>query len=476
MGNATDPTSAVAFGRKEGIEFVDLKFTDFLGTQHHIGISKEDLNEDLFENGIGFDGSSIRCWQPIHESDMLLMPRPETAVIDPFIKAKTLSLNCDIIDPLGPEGNQRYSRDSRFVLHKMEQKIKASGVCDHARVGPEAEFFVFDDVRFSSGPGHSYYHLDSDEAAWNSAREEPGGNKGYKIRHKEGYFPSSPQDRLTDLRNEMCKEMEKIGIRVEANHHEVATAGQCEIDFMFGELLEVADKLQWYKYIVRNVAARNGKTATFLPKPVAGDNGSGMHQHYSLHSADGTNLFTGDSHAGLSQLGLWFIGGIMEHAESVLAFSNPLTNSYRRLVPGYEAPIFCAYSGRNRSAFIRIPLSHPKARRIEFRTPDPTCNAYLTFAAVCQAGFDGIKRKIDPGLPTDINLYEADPKEISHIRGVPASLEESLAALEKDHDYLLEGGVFTPDVIEAYLERKKSEVNELRTKPTPWEFEQYYDA
>lgn len=476
QGHASDAASAVAYGRAQGAQCVDLKFTDFLGTQHHITVAKEDLTEDLFTNGIGFDGSSIRCWQPIHASDMLLMPRPESACMDPFIKRPTISFHCDIIDPLGANGPERYSRDSRYVLQKCVDAVRASGVCDHARVGPEAEFFLFDDVRYSSGPGHSYYHIDSDEASWNSSREEPGGNKGYKIRPKEGYFPTAPTDTLTDIRNEMCEMMEDMGIRIEANHHEVATAGQCEIDFKFGELMEVADKLQWYKYVVRNVARRNGKVATFMPKPVAGDNGSGMHQHYSLHDKDGKNLFTGDDHAGLSKMGLYFIGGIIKHADSILAFSNPLTNSYRRLVPGYEAPIFSAYSGRNRSAFIRIPLSHPKGRRIEFRTPDPCCNPYLTFAACVQAGMDGIRNEIHPGAPTDIDLYAADPADIAHIKGVPASLEEAVAALEKDHDYLLEGGVFTPDVIEKYVERKKEEITEARTKPTPWEFEQYFDA
>jgi len=476
MGNASDAASAVAFGRSENIQCVDLKFTDFLGTQHHITIAKEDLTENLFTDGIGFDGSSIRCWQPIHESDMLMIPRPDTACIDPFFKRKTLSFSCDIINPLGGAGPERYSKDSRFILDKMTQSVNNSEFCDHARVGPEAEFFIFDDVRYSAGPGHSYYHIDSDEAAWNMARKEDGGNKAYKIRHKEGYFPSPPSDQLADIRNEMCEMMEDMGIRIEANHHEVATAGQCEIDFQFGQLLEVADKLQWYKYVVRNVAKRHGKVATFMPKPVAGDNGSGMHQHYSLHDETGKNLFTGNEHAGLSQMGLYFIGGIMKHSDAVLAFSNPLTNSYRRLVPGYEAPIYCAYSGRNRSAFIRIPLSHPKGRRVEFRTPDPCCNAYLAFSAVMQAGMDGVRNKIDPGAPTDIDLYSARPEDIKHIKGVPATLDEAISALEKDYKFLLHDDVFTHDAIESYIERKKMEIGEFRIRPTPWEFEQYFDA
>jgi len=478
MGNATDAASAVAFGRKNNIGCIDLKFTDFLGTQHHITISKEDLTEDLFKNGIGFDGSSIRCWQPIHRSDMLMIPRPETACIDPFFKRKTISFNCDVIDPLGPKGPERYTKDSRYVLSKTRESLKNSGVCDHARVGPELEFFIFDDVRYSTGPGHSYFHIDSDEAAWNSAREEIGGNKGYKLRHKEGYFPSPPGDQLTDIRNEMCEVMENLGIRIEANHHEVATAGQCEIDFQFGDLLEVADKVQWYKYVVKNVARQNNKVATFMPKPVAGDNGSGMHQHYSLHDASGKNLFTGDGHAGLSQLGLYFIGGLIKNCDAVLAFTNPLTNSYRRLIPGYEAPIYAAYSGRNRSAFVRIPLSHPKGRRVEFRTPDPCCNAYFAFAACIQAGMDGIRNKIDPGLPTDIDLYKAKPEDIAHIKAVPCSLDLALKALEdpKKNAFLRHDNVFTDDVIESYVERKKSEIGEFRNQPTPWEFENYLDA
>lgn len=474
--NATDPASAVAFARAQGCESIDMKFCDFLGTQQHITLGIRELDEDLFKNGIGFDGSSIRCWQPIHQSDMLLMPRPESATVDPFIKRKTLSLSCDIIDPLGPKGPQRYSKDPRFVLQKCMENLKSSGICDHARVGPEAEFFIFDSIQYDSSPRQSFYTIDSNEAAWNTGREEEGGNKGYKLRYKEGYFPSPPADQLTDIRNEMVRVMEELGLHVEASHHEVSTGGQCEIDFRFGALMDVADQLQWYKYIVRNVAYMNGKTATFMPKPIFSDNGSGMHQHYSLHAADGTNLFTGDSHAGLSEMGLHFVGGIIEHAHSILAFTNPLTNSYRRLVPGFEAPIFCAYSGRNRSAFIRIPLSHPKGRRIEFRTPDPCCNPYLAFAACVQAGLDGIKRKLHPGPPTDINLYEADPSEIAHIRGVPSSLRQAVNALKKDHAYLLDGGVFTEDVIESYIEQKEIEVTELQTRPTPWEFSAYFDA
>jgi len=476
MTNASDPASAVAFARANGVESIDMKFIDFLGTQQHITIGIAELSEDLFSNGIGFDGSSIRCWQPIHQSDMLLMPRPSSACIDPFIKRKTLSLTCDIIDPLGKNGPERYTKDPRYVLQKTMDNLHASGICDHARVGPEAEFFLFDSVRMHNSPDSSFYHIDSNEGAWNMGRDEPGGNKAYKLRYKEGYFPSPPADSLTDCRNDMVAMMEQMGLHVEASHHEVASGGQCEIDFRFGGLMDVADQLNWYKYIVRNVARQHGKVATFMPKPLHGDNGSGMHQHYSLHAADGKNLFTGDMHAGLSQMGLYFIGGIMEHAHSILAFTNPLTNSYRRLVPGYEAPIFCAYSGRNRSAFIRIPLSHPKGRRIEFRTPDPCCNPYLAFSACIQAGLDGIKRQLDPGAPTDINLYEADPASISHIRGVPSSLGEAINALKTDNAYLLEGGVFTEDVIESYIEQKEGEVTELQTRPTPWEFEMYLDA
>lgn len=476
LNNATDGKSAIAYAQKNGAEFMDLHFIDFLGTRQHIGIAIADLEEGVFENGLGFDGSSIRCWQPIDKSDMVILPIPETAVMDPFIERPTVAFQCRVVD--GTEGNKPYTRDPRYVLEKCQNYVRASGVADHARVGPEAEFFIFDDVRYSESMDQSFYAVDSTEAFWNSGRNEPGGNLAYKNRPKEGYFPSPPFDTLVDLRNDMCNVMTSIGIHVEASHHEVAAGGQCEIDFRFGGLLETADKVNWYKYIVRNVARKHGKVATFMPKPLLGDNGSGMHQHYSLHKPDGTNMFTGDSYAGLSQMGLYFIGGIIKHADSILAFTNPGTNSYKRLVPGFEAPIFAAYSGRNRSAFCRIPVSHPKGRRVEFRTPDPTCNPYLAFSAVVQAGLDGIKNKIDPGLPCDRNLYEASATELAElgVKGVPSTLAESVAALEKDHAYLLEGGVFTEDVIEAWVDQKKEEWTGYLQRPTPYEYYHYFDC
>jgi len=476
LKNATDARSAVAFAKANNAEFFDLHFCDFLGTRQHISFSINELEEDCFENGFGFDGSSIRCWQPINKSDMVIRPIAQSAAMDPFIKRPTVSFQCDIVD--GTEGNIPYTRDPRFVLKKCMDNLKASGICDHARVGPEAEFFLFDDVKYAESMGGSSFSVDSSEAYWNSGRSEAGGNLGYKNRAKEGYFPSAPFDTLQDCRNDMCALMTSMGMHMEANHHEVGNAGQCEIDFRFGGMLDVADQLMWYKYIVRNVAKQHGMSATFMPKPLFMDNGSGMHQHYSLHDADGKNLFTGDDYAGLSKMGLYFIGGIIKHADAILAFTNPGTNSYKRLVPGYEAPIFAAYSGRNRSAFCRIPVSHPKGRRVEFRTPDPTCNPYLAFSAVVQAGVDGIKNQLDPGAPCDINLYEASADELAQlgVKGVPSTLAEAVAALEKDHDFLLDGGVFTPDVIEAYVEQKKDEWTGYCLRPTPYEFIHYYDA
>jgi len=477
LKNATDAKSAVAFAKANNAEFFDLHFCDFLGTRQHIGLAINELDEGSFENGFGFDGSSIRCWQPIDKSDMVLLPIPETAVIDPFIKRPTVSFQCQIVDGT-TDPMVQYSRDPRYVLQKCEQHIKDSGIADHARVGPEAEFFLFDDVRYHESMDQSFYKVDSGEAFWNSGREEKGGNLAYKNRAKEGYFPSPPFDTLCDIRNDMCALMTSIGMHVEAGHHEVAAAGQCEIDFRFGELVDVADQIMWYKYIVRNVAKQHGKTATFMPKPLLGDNGSGMHQHYSLHESNGKNLFTGDDYAGLSKMGLYFIGGIIKHADAILAFTNPGTNSYKRLVPGFEAPIFAAYSGRNRSAFCRIPVSHPKGRRVEFRTPDPTCNPYLAFSAVVQAGLDGIKNKIDPGAPCDINLYEASATELAQmgVKGVPSTLAESVAALEKDHQFLLAGDVFTADVIEEYVAQKQAEWTGYLQRPTPYEYTHYFDA
>jgi len=476
LGYANDAQSAIAYAKANGAQFIDLKFCDFLGTQHHLGLSVSELSEDLFSNGMGFDGSSIRCWQPIHKSDMVLLPNPASAVMDPFIKRPTMSLQCDIAD--GTENNAPYDKDPRYVLKKLQKRIKDSGICDHINVGPEAEFFLFDDVRYQESMRGSSFIVDSNEACWNMDRVEAGGNLGYKTRAKEGYFPSPPFDTLVDCRNDMVAVMESIGMHVEAAHHEVANAGQCEIDFRFGELMTIADQLMWYKYIVRNVAKQHGKSATFMPKPLFMDNGSGMHQHYSLHTPEGKNMFTGDDYAGLSELGLYFIGGIIKHADSILAFTNPGTNSYKRLVPGYEAPIYAAYSGRNRSAFCRIPVSHPKGRRVEFRTPDPTCNPYLAFSAVVQAGLDGIENKIHPGPPCDINLYEADAAELEKlgVKGVPSTLGDAVKALESDFAYLQKGNVFTDDCLEAYATQKKEEWTGYLLRPTPYEYMNYYDC
>lgn len=476
LKNANDAKSAIAYAQANNAEFMDLHFCDFLGTRQHISFAISELDEGVFENGFGFDGSSCRCWQPIDKSDMVIMPVAQTAVMDPFIKRPTVSFQCNVVD--GTENNIPYTRDPRYVLQKCADHVKASGIADHVRVGPEAEFFVFDDVRYGESMNQSSFHVDSGEAFWNSNRVEAGGNLGYKNRPKEGYFPSPPFDTLNDLRNDMVAEMVNIGMHMEAQHHEVAAGGQCEIDFRFGPLMDVADQIMWYKYIVRNVAKRAGKSATFMPKPMLGDNGSGMHQHYSLHDQSGKNLFTGDDYAGLSKMGLYFIGGIIKHADAILAFTNPGTNSYKRLVPGFEAPIFAAYSGRNRSAFCRIPVSHPKGRRVEFRTPDPTCNPYFAFSAVVQAGLDGIKNKIDPGMPCDINLYEASATELAQlgVKGVPSTLAEAVSALEKDHAFLLDGGVFTEDVIEKYVEQKQEEWTGYLQRPTPYEYNHYYDA
>merc|ERR1719510_1092141 len=359
---------------------------------------------------------------------------------------------------------------------KCQEHLRQSGIADHARVGPEAEFFVFDSVRVENQMNRSFFEIDSNEACWNSGRVEEGGNKGYKTRNKEGYFPCPPTDQLSHIRNEMAATMQEFGIPVEAMHHEVATGGQCEIDFRFDEMMKIADQVQDYKYVVKNVAQHFGKTATFMPKPIFNDNGSGMHQHYSLHDVSGKNLFTGDGREGLSDLGLYFIGGIMRHMPAIAAFTNPITNSYRRLVPGFEAPTFIAYSGRNRSANMRIPISHPKGRRVELRTPDPSCNPYLSFAAVVQAGIDGVKNKMDPGPPTNVNLYEACESELSHVRRVPESLAKAVQSLKDDHSFLTAGGVFSQDLIDAYVERKEAEVAEVRLRPTPYEFEAYYDS
>lgn len=467
------PKEVVQFAKEHGAQSVDFKFMDFIGTWQHFSIPISAFDEEIFEEGLGFDGSSIRGWRSIHESDMILLPDPSTAVIDPFIEMPTLSLICNVYDPITREA---YERDPRNIATKAENYLVSTGIADVAYFGPEAEFFIFDDVRFDLGSNHSYHFVDSIEGIWNSGREEEP-NLGYKIRHKEGYFPVAPTDSQQDIRDEMVKVMESVGIKVERQHHEVATAGQAEIDFRFDSLLKCADKLMWFKYIVKNVALRNGKTATFMPKPLYGDNGSGMHTHISLWKK-GKPLFAGDGYGGLSKLALYFIGGILKHAKALCAITNPTTNSYRRLVPGFEAPVNLAYSSRNRSASIRIPMysPSPKAKRIEFRTPDPSCNGYLAFAAMLMAGLDGIENKIDPGQPLDKDIYALSPEELKNVPSAPGSLQEALKALKEDHEFLLKGGVFSKDVIDAWITYKtEREFNAVNLRPTPMEFFLYYD-
>ncbi len=464
---------AVQFAEDNGCKMVDYKFLDFVGVWQHFSTPTTEFSEEIFEEGIGFDGSSIRGWQPIHQSDMLLIPQPETAKVDPFIEVPTLSLICNIVDPITREG---YSRDPRFIAQKAEAYLKSSGIGDTVYVGPEPEFFIFDDVRYASGPNESFYSVDSVEGIWNSGREE-FPNLGYKPRHKEGYFPCAPTDSMVDLRNEMVEVLQSVGMNIEAVHHEVASGGQSEIDMRFDSLLAMGDTLQWFKYIVKNVAFLNGKSVTFMPKPVFGDNGSGMHCHMSIWK-EGKNLFAGDGYGGLSKAALYFIGGIIKHAKALNAFTNPTTNSYKRLVPGYEAPVNLAYSNRNRSAALRIPnTNNDKARRVECRFPDPSANGYLCFSALMMAGLDGIDNKIDPGQPIDKDLYGLSPEELQDIPHVAGTLAEALDSLEADHDFLLKGDVFTKDVIDMWISYKReNEVDPVRMRPCPEEFSLYYDC
>jgi glutamine synthetase len=467
------PKQVVEFAKENGALMVDFKFMDFVGIWQHFSEPMSEFDEDIFEEGVGFDGSSIRGWQPIHASDMIIVPDPTTAKMDPFTAIPSLSLICNIFDPITKED---YSRDPRNIARKAESYLKSTGIGDTANFGPEAEFFIFDDVRFDLSANQSFYAVDSSEGVWNSGREE-FPNLGYKPRHKEGYFPVPPTDSLNDLRNEMVMELQKVGIRIEAQHHEVATAGQAEIDMRFDSLVKMADKLQWFKYILKNVAWRNGKTVTFMPKPLYGDNGSGMHTHMSIWKG-GKNLFAGDKYGGLSQIGLYYIGGLIKHARALSAFGNPTTNSYKRLVPGFEAPVNMAYSSRNRSAAIRIPMfsTNPKSKRVEYRTPDPSCNGYLAFAAFLMAGLDGVENKIDPGKPLDKDIYGLSAEELANIPSAPGSLEEALSALKEDHEFLLKGDVFTQDVIDKWIEYKtEAEVNPVRMRPVPLEFALYFD-
>jgi glutamine synthetase len=468
------PKEAVRFAREHQAEAVDFKFMDLLGTWQHFTIPMSEYEEAIFDEGLGFDGSSIRGWQPINASDMLVMPDPATAIIDPFCERPTLSLICNIVDPITKE---EYSRDPRNIARKAEAYLKSTGIGDTAYFGPEPEFFIFDDVRYDQNHHEGYYHIDSSEAVWNSGRQE-GPNLGSKIRHKEGYFPVAPLDTQQDIRTEMVQYMERVGIRVERQHHEVATAGQAEIDMRFLSLVKMADALQWYKYIVKNVARRHGKTATFMPKPIFGDNGSGMHCHQSIWKGE-KPLFAGDGYGGMSELAMHYIAGILTHASALCALVAPTGNSYRRLVPGFEAPVNLAYSSRNRSAAVRIPMysPSPKAKRIEVRFPDPSCNGYLGFSAMLMAGLDGIERKLNPGNPLDKDIYALTPEELKGVPSVPGSLEGALQALEKDYAFLLKGDVFTEDVIETWIDWKRTkELDPLRLRPHPHEFSLYYDV
>ena len=452
---------------------VDAKFVDTFGTWQHFTVPISELSIDVFEEGFGFDGSSIRGWKSIEASDMLAMPDPSTAFIDPFCGVPTLSLTCTIAETGTKEA---YTRDPRGIAQRGEKYLLSTGLADTAVFGPEAEFFIFDDVQFDAKANGAFYSVDSGEGIWNSGRDEMP-NLGNKIRHKEGYFPVGPTDTQQDIRTEMCLMMEQLGIRIERHHHEVATAGQAEIDFRVDTLVKTADTMMLYKYIVKNVAQRHGKTATFMPKPLFGDNGSGMHTHQSLWKK-GKPLFAGAEYAGLSQMALHYIGGILKHAKALCALCSPTTNSYKRLVPGYEAPVNLAYSARNRSAAIRIPTfsDNPKAKRIEYRPPDPSANPYLCYTALLMAGLDGVLNKIEPGEPMDKNMYELPPEELVKVPQVPASLGEALVHLERDHEFLLKGDVFTRDFIEMWIHHKTKEQDAIRLRPHPYEFHLYYDV
>ena len=459
--------------KKNKAVMVDLKFVDFPGTWQHFTIPIEELTDNVFTEGSGFDGSSIRGWQAINNSDMMVVPDPTTAVMDPFTSAPTISMICNVVDPITREN---YSRDPRHVSQKAEKYLKSTKIGDVSYWGPEAEFFIFDNARYDQTSNSAYYYIDSDEGIWNSGKD--GTNLGNKPRHKEGYFPVAPMDTQQDIRTEMIIEMAKAGIPVEKHHHEVATAGQAEIDLRYDTLTKMADNMMMYKYVIKNVARRYGKTVTFMPKPIFGDNGSGMHTHQSIWKG-GTPLFAGKEYAGISQVCLWYIGGILKHAPALAAFTNPTVNSYKRLTPGFEAPVNLAYSSRNRSAGIRIPMysPNPKAKRIEVRFPDPACNPYLSFAAMLMAGLDGIENKIDPGHPMDKDLYDLEPHEAAKVKKMPGSLDESLRNLEKDHDFLLKGNVFTQDVIETWWTYKREkEIDAIRLRPHPYEFFLYYDV
>ena len=467
------PKEVLDMAKENGAQVVDLRFMDFPGLWQHFSVPIRELEESSFEDGFGFDGSSIRGWQPIHASDMLVVPDATTAKMDPFYEAPTLVLICNIVDPVTREA---YTRDPRNIAQKADAYLKSSGIGDVAYFGPEPEFFIFDDIRFESTRFSAFYEIDSVEGNWNTGRDE-GPNLGYKPRHKEGYFPVPPMDKFQDLRTEMVLTLENLGIETEAQHHEVATAGQAEIDMRFKPLLQMSDQLMWFKYVLKNVAYRHNHTVTFMPKPLFEDNGTGMHTHISIWKKN-QPLFAGDKYAGVSQEALYGIGGILKHCRALTAFTNPTTNSYKRLVPGFEAPVNLAYSSRNRSAAVRIPMysTSPKAKRIEFRTPDPSCNGYLAFSAMLMAVIDGIQNKIDPGDPLDKDIYNLPPEELAEIPSAPGSLDEAFEALKADQEFLLKGDVFTQDAIDMWIEYKtENEINDVKLRPHPHEFYLYYD-
>ena len=463
----------LAFIKDEGIEMVDVRFCDLPGVMQHFTVPAGAFDEAVFEEGLAFDGSSITGFQKIHESDMALLPDPSSAFVDPFRKAKTLVINFFVHDPLTKEP---YSRDPRNIARKAEAYLTSTGIGDTAFFAPEAEFYIFDDVRFDTKAHTSYYAIDSEAGAWNTGRVEEGGNRGYKVKYKGGYFPVPPVDHFADLRDTIVTTMEEVGLIVERAHHEVGTAGQAEINWRFDTMLTSADNVMKFKYLVKNVAWEAGKTATFMPKPIFGDNGSGMHVHSSLWEGGQPLFYDENGYGGLSDLARWYIGGILKHAPALLAFTNPSVNSYHRLVPGFEAPVNLVYSQRNRSACMRIPItgSNPKAKRVEFRCPDPSSNPYLAFAAMLLAGLDGIQNRIEPPAPIDKDLYELPPEEHAEVDQVPASLDAVIEALEADHEFLLAGDVFTPDLIETWIELKRAEIDAIRQRPHPYEFDLYY--
>ncbi len=469
------PQEFLNYVKEKNIQIIDLKFIDTPGIWQHLSMYQDQIDESSFTDGVAFDGSSIRGWKAINESDLTMVIDPTTAWMDPFMAEPTISFICSIKEP---RTGEPYSRCPRTIAQKAIDYLISTGVGDTAFFGPEAEFFIFDDVRFDQTQNTGYYYVDSIEGRWNSGKEEAGGNLGYKPRYKEGYFPVAPTDTSQDMRTEMLLTMAKCGVPIEKHHHEVATGGQCELGFRFATLVQAADYLLTYKYVIKNVGKKYGKTITFMPKPLFNDNGSGMHVHQSIWK-DGQPLFAGDKYAGFSQMGLHYIGGILKHAPALLAITNPTTNSYKRLVPGFEAPVNLAYSQGNRSASVRIPLSgtNPKAKRLEFRCPDATSNPYLAFAAMLCAGLDGIKNQIDPGEPLDVDIYDLSPEELSKIPSTPGSLEGALEALEKDHSFLTETGVFTEDFIQTWISYKlDNEVNPMRLRPHPYEFALYYDC